>query len=283
MAEHTKIQWADGTVNPVMGCCGCELWNRRRRSCYAGILHRIRGGTNPGFAVSFDRPMPFPGRMAKAARQRDLSGTRRPRKPWLDGQPRMIFTSDMGDALSKGISFDYLESEIIGAAVSPAGRRHRWLWVTKRPERMGEFSAWLEDWDTLWPENLWAGTTITTQGTTSRLEALAKVGNDKTIRFASVEPQLEELDLERYLPGLDWVIQGGESGADPRPFDTRWARKLRDECRAAGVAYFLKQLGAHALDEGEPLALHDGHGGDWDEWAKDLRVREVPVTVLQST
>ena len=283
MAEKTTIQWADGTINPVMGCDGCELWNSKRRSCYAGLLHGFRGGSNPGFAVRFDRPTPFPGRMAKAAKQPDLLGRRRPSKPWLDSQPRLIFVSDMGDSLSKSISFEYLESEIIEAVTSPAGQRHRWLWLTKRPARMAEFSARREDWDTSWPTNLWVGTSVTTQETASRLEALAEVGNERTVRFVSVEPQLEEVALERYLPAIDWMIQGGESGADPRPFDVRWARRLRDECRAAGVAYFLKQLGAHALDEGEPLALHDGHGGDWDEWPSDLRVREVPATVRQTT
>jgi len=217
--------------------------------------------------------------MAKAAKQPDLSGMRRRGKPWLDGQPRLIFVSDMGDALSKNISFEYLESEIIEAVTSPAGRRHRWLWVTKRPGRMAEFSAWLEDWDVTWPENLWAGTTVTTQGTASRLEDLAVVGDERTIRFASIEPQLEELDLEQYLPAVDWVIQGGESGANPRPFDVRWARWLRDECQESAVPYFLKQLGSNALDKDRPLALHDGHGGDWNEWPSDLRVREVPATV----
>ena len=24
--KNTNIQWADSTVNPVMGCDGCELW-----------------------------------------------------------------------------------------------------------------------------------------------------------------------------------------------------------------------------------------------------------------
>ncbi|MBT3201488.1 MAG: DUF488 domain-containing protein [Phycisphaerales bacterium] len=46
--------------------------------------------------------------------------------------------------------------------------------------------------------------------------------------------------------------------------------------------YFLKQLGANPTIEGKPLDLKDSHGGDWDEWgewAKDLRVRDVPAGV----
>ena len=26
MADKTKIQWCDATVNPIMGCAGCELY-----------------------------------------------------------------------------------------------------------------------------------------------------------------------------------------------------------------------------------------------------------------
>lgn len=40
---------------------------------------------------------------------------------------------------------------------------------------------------------------------------------------------------------LHWVICGAESGPGARPFDLAWARSLRDQCAAAGVAYFFKQ------------------------------------------
>jgi protein gp37 len=43
-------------------------------------------------------------------------------------------------------------------------------------------------------------------------------------------------------PGLDWVICGCESGPRRRPMDVQWARDLRDQCEAAGVPFFLKQL-----------------------------------------
>lgn len=44
--------------------------------------------------------------------------------------------------------------------------------------------------------------------------------------------------------GLDWVICGGESGRDARPMNPEWARKMRDDCRASGVAFFMKQMGS---------------------------------------
>ena len=91
---------------------------------------------------------------------------------------------------------------------------------------------------------------------------------------------------------LDWVIVGGESGPGARPFDLGWARSIRNQCQAAGVPVFIKQLGANCVDAVNGIAgaatkvpeeygalhqrLKDRKGGDWDEWPEDLRVREWP-------
>lgn len=34
----------------------------------------------------------------------------------------------------------------------------------------------------------------------------------------------------------------GESGAKKRPFDADWARSVRDQCKEAGVPFFMKQI-----------------------------------------
>lgn len=52
--------------------------------------------------------------------------------------------------------------------------------------------------------------------------------------------------------GVEWVIVGGESGPGARPLHPQWARDLRDQCEAAGVAYFMKQWGEWA-----PVAVGD--------------------------
>ncbi|MER6830815.1 phage Gp37/Gp68 family protein [Streptosporangium sp. NPDC000563] len=44
-------------------------------------------------------------------------------------------------------------------------------------------------------------------------------------------------------PRLDWVVCGGESGHGARPMHPDWARSLRDQCVAAGVAFHFKQYG----------------------------------------
>src|SRR5690606_34038611 len=58
--------------------------------------------------------------------------------------------------------------------------------------------------------------------------------------------------------GLDWVVCGGESGPGARPMHPDWARSLRDQCAAAGVAFFFKQWGAWA-----PVYDREVEDPDW--------------------
>jgi protein gp37 len=276
MSIITKIQWCDSTCNPTMGCEGCELWTAKVKTCYAGTLHVRFGGVTKGYSPTFEELTFWPGRMAEAARWPDLTGTARKGKQWLDGLPRLIFVSDMSDALSTAVSFEFLEGEVASVVNSPNGQRHHWLWLTKRPDRMAQFSDMLMKKSVPWPQNLWAGTSITTPGTTSRIKHLLRVGDDKTIRFLSVEPQHEEINLGEWLSRLDWVIQGGESGRNPHPFQLEWALNLIEQCKEADVAYFLKQLGSAVLSKGRTLTFDDNHAGDWSEWPKKARVREMP-------
>lgn len=278
MADKTKIQWCDSTVNPTMGCDGCELWSGEIKKCYAGKMHGDKGATNPGFSSAFNNLTQHRGRMAKAAEWPSLRGQTRFDSPWKNGMPRMIFVSDMSDALSKDISFEYLLTEIIDLVGSAKGRQHVWQWLTKRPPRMAEFDRWLEDMGVPWPENLWAGTSLTTNVSRSRIGSLTKVR--AKVRFLSVEPQHEDIDLAGRLDGIHWVIQGGESGVGAEAFDIEWADKMRRQCEQAEVAYFMKQLGANVKDYGVPIRLRDRHGGDWSEWDERLKVRDFPAIQL---
>ena len=214
--------------------------------------------------------------METAACWSDLTGTQRHDKPWLNGLPRLIFVSDMSDALSSVVPFEFLEQEIIANVMSKKGQRHCWLWLTKRPDRMVKFSAFLQKKGIAWPINLWAGTSVTTQGTTRRITDLLKVGNDQTIRFLSIEPQWERIDITHWLPRLDWVIQGGESGPGANPFHSEWVIDLLRQCKRRRVPYFLKQLGTIVHRKGEQIRFDDNHGGDWSEWPREIQVRQMP-------
>lgn len=54
------------------------------------------------------------------------------------------------------------------------------------------------------------------------------------------------------LPGLDWVIVGGESGPGARPMHPDWARGLRYQCASAGVPFFFKQWGEWVPTDDRP-------------------------------
>lgn len=258
-----------------MGCAGCELWSEKRQTCYAGVLHRRFGSVSSGYAPTFEQVTTFPGRMERAARWSDLVGKKRKDKPWLNGLPRLIFVSDMSDALSESVKFSYLKREVIEVVQGESGKRHRWLWLTKRPQRMAEFSQFIQQ---PWPENLWVATSITTQKSASRIKHLLKVGDENTLRFLSVEPQWEPIEIVEWLPQLDWVIQGGESGPGAHPFSLEWAESMIAQCKRFSVPFFLKQLGSNVCSKGKVRHFEHSHGGDWSEWPKSLRIREFPST-----
>ncbi len=96
-------------------------------------------------------------------------------------------------------------------------------------------------------------------------------------------------DGTRANDGITWIVVGGESGSGARPFDLAWARSVVEQCRDAGTAVFVKQLGALPVEEGvDPgcvwlgrnpsslIRLRDRKGADVSEWPADLRVREWP-------
>lgn len=58
-------------------------------------------------------------------------------------------------------------------------------------------------------------------------------------------------DLLTDYQHMSWVVVGGEKGPGARPMHPDWARQVRDQCSAAGVPFWLKQLdktGTRTLD-----------------------------------
>lgn len=368
MGTKTKIQWCDSTVNPIMGCAGCELfpspgkvlaaidaavmkelpsWKageakrvyqalikealRSARdperfspvvttthiyhlreaflagiredhsakagaaakraiaeqiTCYAGTLHLYRALSlsntdkepKKGYAPVFEKPTQFPGRVAEMTGESDLLGRTDPERPWIDGLPRLVFVSDMGDAFSRKKDFPFLKDEVMQPIRSDEGQRHLWLWLTKRPELMAEFAKEIGGF----PENVCAMTTLTGADGESlrRVDALRTV--DARVRGLSIEPLWERLPPRKLnLRDIDWVIVGGESGTAikfSRPFEIEWARELHRHCMDNGVAFFLKQLGRRPQMKGALVKLKHSHGGDWDEWPETApKVREFPA------
>jgi protein gp37 len=165
-------------------------------------------------------------------------------------------------------------------------------------------------WGDGWPKNVWAGTSVEDQATADlRIAFLLKT--PAAIRFLSVEPMLERIDFSTSLYSgfteppqddvISWVIFGGESGPGARPCEVGWIRDGLRQCKAAGVAAFVKQLGArpviqcecgsvggvnkphlrsdHGGNHNGTGVLCDRKGGDPSEWPEDLRIREFPIAV----
>lgn len=245
---------------------------REECKCYAGLLGTMRAG-HKGYADSFEIPKLFPGRMAAAAKWGLPTPAENADKPWLEGMPRLIFISDMGDALSADVPFEYLDQEIISNVITGEGQRHVWLWLSKRPERMAAFGDWLLKHGVYWPDNLVAMTTVTSQRYAARVDALRRV--PAKLKGLSIEPLFESLNLN--LEGIDWLIVGGGSDILANVFEVEWALHLRRECEERGISFFLKQLGRKPLFNARPLLLDDGHGGDWAEWRRAWRARQMPA------
>lgn len=81
-------------------------------------------------------------------------------------------------------------------------------------------------------------------------------------------------DPRPWKPLLDWVIIGGESGEKARPMEEDWMRDLVQQCQAAGVATFVKQMGERYAKEHH---TSERHAGIPEEWPEDLRIREYPT------
>lgn len=273
MGIKTAIEYADSTVNPVMGCTGCELL---KDHCYARVLCR-RYAWRKGWPKEFVMPEHFTGRLEKAIRWPDLTGKARPGKHWLDGMPRVIFVNDLSDGFCpNGIDADeWLSPHLPDMVNSP----HIWMLLTKWPDRMrkhfGDYNA---------PVNIWFGTTILRQSDMWRLEELVNIKGGK--KWISHEPLLGEIDYSDFPLGprdgpawgksalelglIDFVASGGESGLNARPSHPNWHRWLRDQCQAAGVPYFFKQWG-----EWTPDIVMDARA--WTVWDNDWYSRSLEI------
>lgn len=271
MAEDTRIEWADDTVNPWWGCTKASP---ACANCYAETLDarfKMGGETHwgPG-APRFIRVEKAIGELERIARRSDK-----------EGRPRRVFIASMADVFEDRPDLVEPRKKLWDALRRLAGDEPRItpLLLTKRPDVM---AAWAEEYG--WPAGCWAGTTVEDQRRADeRIPHLLRV--PATVRFLSMEPLLGPVDLglfaaedsgeveydrDGYPAGpiacprrdlLRWVIAGGESGPQARPSHPEWFRSIREQCEAAGVAFHFKQWGAWAPWDGDNWEIPGG----WDD------------------
>ena len=256
MAEQSKIEWTDHTFNPWEGC---QKVAPECDNCYAEARDaRFTGGIHWG---------------PKAPRRRTSAQNWQKPLKWnaqaeafnaTHGRRQRVFCASLADVFDNAV--DPAWRSDLWALIRECDQLD-WLLLTKRPQNMAKMLP--PDWNDGWP-NVWLGTSAGTQKTADQnIPHLLKT--PAAIRFVSAEPMLGPVNLlvtdtqgheisslrgiavdpsdpdgpdEYYCTGkLDWVICGGESGPSARPMHPDWARSLRDQCRAAGVAFFFKQWG----------------------------------------
>lgn len=241
----TGIEWADVVWNPVTGCSpvseGC-------RNCYAArMAKRLQAMAAKGVAGAKGYEKGFEVTLHPERLEEPLN--------WK--KPRRIFVCSMADIFHEEVRLGFIKGIYHMMARC---ERHTFLVLTKRPKGFGEIgfgTEWLP-----WPRNVWSGVSVESGRHFDRIHTLRNL--TRPPRFISFEPLLSSPGFI-YLGGINWVIVGGESGPGARPMEADWARSIRDQCRAAGVPFFMKQMGG-VVD----------HRARLEDMPEDLRVREFP-------
>jgi protein gp37 len=275
MAENSGIAWTDHTVNPWWGCAKVSP---ACANCYAeGVDHRFAKNGDAHWGADASRRI-----RVEAAEKEALRYERRAIK---EGRRFKVFCASMADFFEDRPDLDLPRLQFLD--VMRRTPHLDWLVLTKRPDNIQpallrafegvmvdghEIADWLAHWlDGKPPANVWLGTTVESQQWANhRLTSLLSV--PAAIHFVSVEPILGPVDLTPWLAkgplnSLDWVIVGGESGAHARPLGLHWLIEIRNACRRAGVAFFMKQLS----QEGWFNSFDD-----FESFPIDLQIRKFP-------
>lgn len=218
MGKNSGVSWTDHSWSCWIGCHktdspGCD-------NCY-GERDMLRYGREPHVVA----------RTSKATFYAPLE--------WKE--PAFVFVNPWSDFFHRdadewrGDAWDVIRS-------TP---HLTYLVLTKRPENI--YTRLPEDWIEGWP-NVWLGVTAETQRyADERIPILLQSPAAK--RFVSCEPLLGSITLFGAIPLLpienpipDWLIAGCESGPGRRKSEDDWFRRLRDDCLAWGIPFFLKQM-----------------------------------------
>lgn len=270
----STIEWTQETWNPTTGCdrvsVGCD-------HCYALTLaKRLKGMGAAKYQTDGNPRTSGPG-FGVAVHPGTLDVPRRWRRP------RRVFVNSMSDLFHAGVPDAFIARVFAVMAVTP---QHTYQILTKRHGRMRSLLSsptfWhqvtqqgrdhvvgcQQDWlavaamlggDPL--SNVWLGVSVEDQQRAD-LRIPALLDTPTAVRWLSCEPLLAPVDLDCWLPRLDWVVVGGESGPAARPLSPDWARTLRDQCTAAGTPFFFKQWGGHTpKTNGRHL-----DGRTWDQY-----------------
>jgi protein gp37 len=237
MAENSEIAWTNHTLNLWWGCKevheGCD-------NCYAKVLAHRWGDNVWGNDVPRREIKSWKSDVMKF--QRKALEANEVHRVFV-GSMMDIFEKPMPLVNSKGESLPYKTDtvrNILFNEIIPNCPNLIFLLLTKRPSNINKYIP--KSWKENPPKNVMFGTSPVNQATAEKL--IPQLLEVKGKHFLSIEPQLDSINIQGFLfnGGIDWVIQGGESGHGKRPFNTDWAYYLKDQCKKTKVPYFFKQI-----------------------------------------
>jgi len=234
MAENSKIEWTDHTVNLWWGCAkehtGCkncyaeyfsdtryknDLWGEKKKRRRILSAFKDLNKYQRNAASSGEKHRVFVGSMMDIFEDP---------KELENPTDEFKTTGDLRDELFKRITDGQYDNLIF-------------LFLTKRPRNIWKMIP--DNWSHGW-QNVWFGTSVSNEKTVIYADQLSASLSFQNL-FLSIEPQIGPIH-EMDLGNFDWVIQGGESGAKRRPFNIEWAYAMKHLCKEFGVPYFFKQI-----------------------------------------
>lgn len=281
MSENSKIEWTDSTWNFLVGCdkvsAGCKncyaiknSWirqhNPKMQEKFAGVVEKTAGGQ-----------LNWTGRVNISPSALMIPLTKK--------KPTKYFVNSLSDLFHENVPFPVIDKAFAVMAIAMqhtfqilTKRPKRMVEYFSRPDLIDCIATAIADLaqeppvdyemaavasqglfeDGLPLHNVHIGVSCEDQNALDeRLPYLLQV--PAAVRFLSCEPLLGPVLLPHqpvhhdgtgpgYVGnnlGMDWVIVGGESGRGARPMHPDWARSLLDQCRIAGVAFFMKQWGEY--------------------------------------
>lgn len=288
MAENSKIEWTHHTFNPWRGCTkvsdGCK-------NCYAESMSKRNPATLGVWGDNGTRVV-----AAENYWKQPLKWNRDAAKA---GERRRVFCASLADVFEDHPAIMAGWRARLGDLIFRTPHLD-WLLLTKRPQNVYRMlpDFWINFSEPYtMPDNVWLGVSVENQEQADkRIPELLKV--PAAVRFLSCEPLLGAVDLRQVkrigvgnvdvltgtdcatgeidgMEKVDWVIAGGESGPGARPCHPDWIRSLRDQCQAAGMAFFFKQWGG----VNKKTAGRELDGREWNEFPQIQGAAVPPATV----
>lgn len=290
--EMTKIEWTEMSWNPVVGCtkvsAGCQ-------NCYAEkMAYRLSAMGVPCYDMVQEEGQ-WNSNVEIVPNALEI--------PFHWRKPRKIFVCSMGDLFHKDVPFEFIDK--VFRVIRRCPQHTFQVLTKRPKRMAEYFDGLHQDYqhskgifgldatgdinEILPLKNFWLGVSVENNKNLWRIDELVKI--QAAIHYVSFEPLLGRIDLgfskkyfcpdcndyfnnqycakDRVILGrktpLDWAIFGCESGSNRRPCKIEWVRDIVNQCKAANVPIFVKQLSINGKVE-----------HDINKFPIDLQVQDYP-------